>query len=186
MKIQESKMDFTISHFLHILTFGFLNNSIIGFTFFIFCIFELLNFSILVFSLLSSLLCKIEVKIPREKCMDLNIFSFIFLLAYIMKYFIINYGGKNDLFERFINWYNCISSILHIKNLNSLAYLTTKNIWNKVLVIDDNMITNETITNVLCDTENYSKNTGFRSNKSRHCTFIIYRVKTRFKKRHVI
>ena len=32
-------------------------------------------------------------------------------------------------------------------------------------------------------TENYSKKTGFRSNQSRHCTFIIYRVKTQFKKK---
>ena len=29
-------------------------------------------------------------------------------------------------------------------------------------------------------TENYSKKRGFRSNKSRHCAYIIYSVKTRF------
>ena len=34
-------------------------------------------------------------------------------------------------------------------------------------------------------TENYSKKPYFRSNKSRHCAYIIYRVKTRFKKKDV-
>ena len=36
------------------------------------------------------------------------------------------------------------------------------------------------LNNVTQDTENYSKKTSFRSFKSRHCAYIIYRVKTRF------
>ena len=35
------------------------------------------------------------------------------------------------------------------------------------------------------DTENYSKKPGFRSNKTRHCAYIIYSVKTQFFNRHV-
>ena len=31
-------------------------------------------------------------------------------------------------------------------------------------------------------TKNYSKKTGFRSNKLRHCAYIIYSMKTRFLK----
>ena len=57
-------LDFTISHFLHIWTFRFLNNSIIGFYYF--TSFGFLNFWILVFSLLSFLLCKkINVKLCK-------------------------------------------------------------------------------------------------------------------------
>ena len=32
-------------------------------------------------------------------------------------------------------------------------------------------------------TENYSKKIGFRSNKLRHCVYVIYSVKTRFFKK---
>ena len=35
-------------------------------------------------------------------------------------------------------------------------------------------------------TENYSKKTGFRPKKSRHCAYIIYRVKTRFFKKDML
>ena len=35
-------------------------------------------------------------------------------------------------------------------------------------------------------TENYSKKTGFRPNKSRHCAYMIYSVKTRFFKREML
>jgi len=40
--------------------------------------------------------------------------------------------------------------------------------------------------NVVQATENYSKKPGFRSNKSRHCAYIIYSVKTRFFKRDML
>ena len=44
----------------------------------------------------------------------------------------------------------------------------------------------ESCTTINNNTENYSKKTGFRSNKSRHCAFIIYSVKTRFFKRDML